>query len=138
MKKIVFIITALTLCTQIFSQNDITGKWKTIDHETSEAKSYVKLYTKNGKLYGKILALFGKNKNPICNCLGDKNGKPIVGMVFIEGVPFTGKYWEKDKGIFDPERNKYYDVRIWLEGDKLKVRGYVGFLYNTQTWEKVK
>ena len=39
--------------------------------------------------------------------------------------------------ILDPENGKTYDCEIWLENDKLKVRGYIAFFYRTQTWEKV-
>jgi uncharacterized protein (DUF2147 family) len=31
---------------------------------------------------------------------------------------------------------KVYKAEIWVEGGTLKVRGYVGFLYKTQTWLK--
>jgi uncharacterized protein (DUF2147 family) len=36
--------------------------------------------------------------------------------------------------ILDPEDGKAYKAEVWAEGGKLKVRGYVGFLYRTQTW----
>lgn len=136
MKKTGLIIIFLVVTLSLFSQK-ITGKWKTIDHETGKAKSYVEIYIKNNKLYGKILSLVGYEDDAVCNCSGNNAGKPIVGMVFIKDFTFNGKYWEKDKGLFDPERDKYYDGRIWLEGKKLKVRGYVGFLYKTQTWERI-
>lgn len=31
---------------------------------------------------------------------------------------------------------KDYKCSIWLEDGKLKVRGYIGFLYETQTWKR--
>ena len=44
-----------------------------------------------------------------------------------------------DGEILDPNNGKIYDCKIWLEGnDILKVRGYVGFFYRTQTWKRKK
>jgi uncharacterized protein (DUF2147 family) len=38
--------------------------------------------------------------------------------------------------ILDPEVGKVYSCKLWLEGGQLKVRGYLGPFYRTQTWEK--
>ena len=38
--------------------------------------------------------------------------------------------------ILDPEDGKVYKAEVWVEDGKLKVRGYIGFLYKTQTWQK--
>jgi len=40
----------------------------------------------------------------------------------------------RDGRILDPNNGKYYDCQIWLEDNKLKVRGYIGFFYRTQEW----
>jgi uncharacterized protein (DUF2147 family) len=29
-----------------------------------------------------------------------------------------------------------YKAELWVEEGKLKIRGYVGFFYRTQTWAK--
>ena len=115
---------------------DLTGNWKTIDDDTGEVKSIVNIYIENGKLYGRIIELATGDPNKICDCSGDKAGQKIVGMVIIDGLKKDGKYWKKDKGIFDPEKDTYYDVRLWRENNKLMVRGYIGFLFRTQTWIK--
>lgn len=132
-------ISTITLLLFLFSATsmlaqDLTGNWKTIDDDTGEAKSIVNIYIENGKLYGKILELVNGDPHKVCDCSGEKAGQKIVGMVIIDGLKKDGKYWKKDDGIFDPEKDTYYDVRIWREGDKLMVRGYIGFLFRTQTW----
>ena len=38
--------------------------------------------------------------------------------------------------ILDPEDGKVYKAEIWTEEGKLKVRGYLGPFYKTQTWLK--
>ena len=45
--------------------------------------------------------------------------------------------WE-DGSILDPDNGKTYDCKIWREGDKLQVRGYIAFFFRTQTWHRVK
>ena len=36
----------------------------------------------------------------------------------------------------DPEDGKIYKGEVWVEDGKLKVRGYLGMFYKTQTWLK--
>lgn len=118
------------------------GKWKTIDDETKKPKSVVEIYESNGKIYGRVVEIFDKSKeNKVCeDCEGAKKGKPIKGMVLIEGLTKKGSNWEGGT-ILDPNSGKVYKCTITLEGkDKLKVRGYVGIslLGRTQYWERVK
>lgn len=134
--QISLLIIALVLSNAAFGQN-ILGKWKSIDDETGNAKSIVNIYEEDGKVYGQIIEIFNGGPDKICDdCTGDKAGQKIVGMLIINALEKDGKYWKGDDGIFDPEKDTYYDVKIWREGDELKVRGYIGFLFRTQTWLK--
>jgi uncharacterized protein (DUF2147 family) len=36
----------------------------------------------------------------------------------------------------DPDNGKVYTAEVWPEDGKLKVRGYLGPFYRTQTWLK--
>jgi uncharacterized protein (DUF2147 family) len=44
-----------------------------------------------------------------------------------------GEYVDGD--ILDPENGKVYRCKLWVEEGKLQVRGYIAFLYRTQTWK---
>lgn len=121
-----------------FAQTPV-GTWKTIDDETGQAKSHVTIYKgKNGKLYGKVTKLL-KNPGAKCTaCKGKKKDQPIEGMTIMWGLEKDDDEWEDGK-ILDPKKGKTYTCKIWLDGkNKLKVRGYIGFLYRTQTWHRVK
>ena len=116
------------------------GRWKTIDDKTGKAVSEVELYDQHGKLFGKIVGLTeptdtaGKPKT-CTKCTGADKDKPIVGLVIIRDLaPADGRY--KGGTILDPEDGKVYKAEVWVEDGKLKVRGYIGFLYKTQTWQK--
>jgi uncharacterized protein (DUF2147 family) len=125
-----------------FGADSPLGKWNTIDDKTGKVKSEVQLYDQGGKLYGKITGLPEPNdaqgKPKVCTkCEGADKNQPIVGLVIIKDLAADG---ERFKGgtILDPEDGKVYKAEVWTEGDKLKVRGYLGPFYKTQTWSKAK
>jgi len=120
------------------------GKWVTIDDKTGKKKSIVELYKKEKKLYGKIVYLFpeeGREDNPKCTeCTDYRKNKPLIGMRIVLSLKWNGSEWEGGT-ILDPENGKIYKVSIWIDpenDDKLKVRGYIGFLYRTQNWHRIK
>jgi len=119
------------------ANDNIVGSWKTIDDKTGKPKSIVSIYKKDGNYFGKIEKLLRKNPdNPkqIClNCKDSRKNKSLIGMDIIENMTMVDGALEKGT-ILDPENGKIYNCKIWLEDGKLKVRGYIMFLYRTQTW----
>ena len=124
------------------SAQSVTGIWKTIDDESGEPKSHVKIYEEEGNLYGKVVKLLPAAAGKLCEkCPGDKKGKPIEGMQIMSGLEkFEDGYWG-DGEILDPKTGKTYSCKLWLEeDDELTVRGYMGIslLGRSQTWHRVK
>ena len=116
------------------------GPWKTVDEKSGKARSEVELYEQGGKLFGKITGLAEPNdqqgKPKICTkCTGADKDQPIVGLVIIKDLSLSGDRY-KGGTITDPEDGKVYKAEVWIEDGKLKVRGYVGLFYKTQTWLK--
>ena len=116
------------------------GMWKTVDDKTGTIKSEVEIYEQGGKLFGKIVGLTEPNdkqgKPRTCtHCTGADKDKPIVGLVIIRDLAPSGERY-KGGTILDPEDGKVYKAEVWVEDGKLKVRGYLGFFYKTQTWVK--
>ena len=134
-----FILILFLFPTALLAQNSVVGKWKTIDDETGEAKSIVKIYEREGKYYGKIVKIFrgpGEDPDPICKeCPEDdpRYKKKIVGMEIIKDLEKDGEEYV-DGTVLKPDEGKIYKCKIWLEDNNLKVRGYWGFVYRTQTW----
>jgi uncharacterized protein (DUF2147 family) len=121
---------------------DVAGRWKTIDDETGNPKSIVEIFERNGKMYGKIVRLFrgpDEDPDPVCDECDeddDRYQKKVIGMEIMRGMTSAdGGAWSGGD-ILDPNNGKVYNCRIWLEGDNLKVRGYWGPFYRTQTWLK--
>lgn len=115
------------------------GTWKTIDDKTGHALSEIQIYEQDGKLLGKIVALSepnGPQGHPkICmKCPGPDKDKPILGLVIIRDLAPSGASYKGS--IMDPEDGKTYKAELWVEDGRLKVRGYLGFFYRTQTWVK--
>lgn len=119
----------------------VLGKWKTIDDNTGKERSIVELYERDGKVHGKITKLVRApedDPDPICDeCSEDdpRYKKKIVGMEIMQDMVKSGTEYT-DGRILDPESGKVYGCKIWLEGDNLKVRGYWGPFYRTQTWNR--
>ncbi|MGB0367767.1 MAG: DUF2147 domain-containing protein [Flavobacteriales bacterium] len=113
------------------------GKWKTIDDKTEKVKSIVEISEKDGKLFGTVLELFDPPKpDPVCEeCDSDdpRHMKPIVGLEIIRNMEKDDDEYV-DGDILDPENGKVYRCKLWVEDGKLQVRGYIAFLYRTQTW----
>ncbi len=114
------------------------GRWKTIDSKTGKATSEVEIYEQGGKLFGRIASMPDPNdasgKPKICvKCSGADKDKPILGLVIMRDLVLKGDRY-KDGTILDPEDGKVYKGEIWMEDGKLKVRGYLGFFYDTRTW----
>lgn len=140
MKNLV-VTSLLTIFAVIGMQaQSVTGKWKTIDDNTGEAKSIVEISEKNGKIYGKVIKILTDKKEAKCDrCPGADKGKPIVGLTIIKGLKKDGSSYSGGT-IMDPGTGKEYKCAIKLNGsDKLDVRGYIGIraLGRTQTWIRV-
>ncbi len=138
MLTIVFLVCAIFVGTA----QDVTGKWKTIDDDTGEAKSIVEVYKQDGKIYGKVIEILNPaKKDAVCkDCPDEAKGKPILGLVILKGLKKDGDEYSGGT-ILDPNKGKVYKCLIALENaDKLKVRGYVGFslMGRSQYWQRVK
>ncbi|MEW5249219.1 DUF2147 domain-containing protein [Microbulbifer sp. 2201CG32-9] len=135
MRNLLWATSALLFALQA-SAADVLGNWQTVDDETGQAKSIVEIYQKGGKYYGRVVDLLMRPDDTVCDkCPGDRKGKPIVGMDVITGMVRSGDKYEGGQ-ILDPNNGKVYDCKLWLEGGQLKVRGYLGFFYRTQTWTR--
>jgi uncharacterized protein (DUF2147 family) len=112
------------------------GMWTTIDDDTGKARSVVRIYERDGQLFGRIVELFEDPDATCDKCTGRSKGRPILGMIIMWDMKPDGDAWSGGK-IFDPEKGKTYRAKIWLENDQtLKLRGYAGPFFRTQTWQR--
>lgn len=140
MKRLsLFTFVFISVYCPVFAQ--ITGKWKTIDDGTGEPKAIVEIFERGGKYFGKVLKTFpkpGKSPDPICDKCDPSDSRykqKIIGMEILRDLQKNGEYFENGN-ILDPENGKVYRCKVWREGNELKVRGYWGPFWRTQTWQR--
>lgn len=121
------------------------GLWKTIDDETKQERSLVRIAETGGVLSGRIEKITDPTKQDArCDkCEGARKDQRVVGMTILEGVKRHGGADHWDGGsILDPNNGKVYKVRLAPKdgGKALEVRGYIGapVLGRTQTWMRVE
>jgi uncharacterized protein (DUF2147 family) len=140
-KHLVGVLFAL-FSIQLLGQTPILGKWKSIDDKTGELKSIVEITERGTKLYGKIIKIFPKpteDQDPICSkcpAEDDRYNKKILGMEIIQDMKKDDDEYVGGH-ILDPEVGKIYRCKLWIEDGTLKVRGYLGPFFRTQTWQRV-
>jgi len=119
------------------------GTWTTIDDVSHRPRSMVEISETDGVLSGRIVRLFqapGEDPDPRCvDCQGERHGQPVLGMTIIWNLRHHGDNWDGGE-ILDPESGSIYRVTLHLEadGERLEVRGYIGFSLfgRTQTWQR--
>jgi len=111
----------------------VVGKWV-----TEGGESQVEIYQSGDKLNGKIVWLkSGDGKLDTKNPDEKLQSRKLVGTNILTGLTKKDDKWENGK-IYNPKNGKTYNCTMWLEGNNLKVRGYVAMFYETQTWTKSK
>jgi uncharacterized protein (DUF2147 family) len=126
-----------------YAQATPVGLWKTIDDETKQERSLVRINEEAGVLSGRIEKLLDPSKaGSVCEeCTDERKGQPITGMTIISGAKKEADAQQWSGGsILDPNNGKTYKLRLTpMDGGKaLEVRGYVGFFFRNQTWIRVE
>ena len=121
------------------------GLWKTIDDNTRQERSLIRITESGGVLTGRIEKILGPSAkaDAVCDkCSDERKNQPIVGMALIRDARQGADdktSWEGGD-ITDPDNGKTYRLRLKpLDGGKsLEVRGYIGPFYRNQIWLRVQ
>lgn len=140
--KILLLFCLLCMYNTVCSQT-VFDKWKTIDDRTGKPKGIINIYEKDGLMYGYVEKILEPGKeNSLCTkCDDELKDTPVVGMEIITGAKKNDDDEWKGQRLFDPEQAMTFRCKIWLNPDnpnELKVRGYLAFIYRTQTWLRVQ
>lgn len=130
--------------TLLHAQMTPAGLWKTIDDDGKTEKSLVRIVESGGVLSGTLEKIFDSTKQDAkCEkCTDDRKDKPVQGMTIIRNVRQDADdktIWTGGE-ILDPNNGKTYKTRLKpVDGGKtMEMRGYIGFLYRTQVWQRVE
>lgn len=142
MKRLLILLTfaVVSPLSLLADEDDILGEWYTTDKE-----AIVEISECNQGICGTITWLKEPNDedgNPRTdenNPDKDKRDKPVIGKKILFGFEYDGDNKWVDGNIYDPKNGKTYSCKMTLNGDKLDVRGYVGFSFlgRTETWTRV-
>jgi uncharacterized protein (DUF2147 family) len=123
------------------AQASPVGLWKTVDDETKQEKSHVRITEQGGVLTGKVEKLLdpAKQGSRCEKCADERKDQPVAGMTILRNVKANGDVWDGGD-ILDPNNGKVYRVRLKPEdgGKQLEVRGYLGPFYRNQHWIRVE
>lgn len=125
------------------AQSSPVGTWRTIDDETGEPKSLVRVYEQNGKLFGDIVTLLPEGS--VCeDCADEYDGRTLEGVTIIRNLERDGDEWNNGT-IIDPKSGKEYSLKAEMDGsNRLRLRGFIkvplmgSALGRTQIWERVR
>ncbi len=143
MRRLFTTVVLLAAAGAAWGQATPAGLWKTIDDDTGQAKSLVRIVDEGGVVTGKIEKLLDPAKQDAkCDkCDGARKDQPVLGMTIIEGAKKEADdpYWAGGT-ILDPNNGKTYRLRLTPKdgGKALQVRGYIGPFYRNQTWLRVE
>lgn len=141
MKKVQagIVLTLLSLFFQAFmeaksiSPNEIIGIYWS---PKKDAK--IEIYLKGQQYFGKFIWLATPrkdNKNPT----KELQSRDVLGLELLTKFSYNDGTYSGGE-IYDPETGKTYSCKMNLQGDKLKVRGYIGISLfgRTEYFERIK
>ena len=146
MKRLAITLALSACCGLAFAQSTPVGLWKTIDDETKQEKSYVRITDADGALTGNVEKIIDPNKQDgVCEkCTDERKGQRKLGMTILRNVRKNAEQADLWDGgdILDPNNGKVYRVLMKPidDGRKLEVRGFIGLplLGRTQTWIRIE
>ena len=145
-KKLSFILFLCSIFMQVpaFAQHadDVLGRWMNSTNEGT-----IQVYKKGNQFFGKLIWI----KNPDDPATGkpqldklnpDKKlqTQPVLGLEILKGFTFDGDDTYEGGTVYDPKSGKTYSCKMTINGNKLKMRGYIGvsLLGRTEIWTRVK
>lgn len=137
-KQLFLSVLGMLMISGVVAAQSIDGLWTTIDDATGKKRAIIRLHESGNQVSGQIVKVFPQpGDTGICSkCPGNFKNKPIQGLGIVWGLKKQGNNEWVGGHILDPKNGKVYRVKMTLEGNRLQVRGYVGFsaLGRTQVW----
>ena len=141
MKIITYLLSILILCylsSRASAQNQKPADQITGLYWSPKKDAKIEIYKKGEHYFGRSIWVANPrkdNKNPNENL----KTREVLGIelltdfAFDEGVYTSGR-------IYDPESGRTYDCKMTMNGDDLKVRGYIGISLfgRTEIFKRIK
>lgn len=124
------------------SADAILGKWI-----NPSGEGQIQVYKKGNLFYGKLAWLKSPDDEKTGQPKSDNNNPdkslqiaPLLGLEILKNFKHDGNNIYEDGTIYDPKNGKTYSCKMTLDGNKLKIRGYIGIslLGRSEVWTRVK
>jgi uncharacterized protein (DUF2147 family) len=143
-KKYGLILLLFTICNFTASAQKadaILGSWL-----NPSGEDHILIYKKGNKYFGKLDWIkfpndeSGKPKTDKNNPDDALKTRPELGLELLKDFTFDGEDVYEDGTIYDPKNGKTYSCKMTLEGNNLKIRGYIGISLfgRSEIWTRVK
>jgi len=136
---ITFMLVSITASAQ--KADAILGSWA-----NPSGEDHILIYKKGNKYFGKLDWIKfpndeqGKPKTDKNNPDESLRSRPEWGLELLKDFTFDGDNVYTDGTIYDPKNGKTYSCKMILDGNKLKIRGYIGISLfgRSEIWTRVK
>ena len=136
---ITFMLVSITASAQ--KADAILGSWA-----NPSGEDHILIYKKGNKYFGKLDWIKfpndeqGKPKTDKNNPDESLRTRPEWGLELLKDFTFDGDNVYTDGTIYDPKNGKTYSCKMTLDGNKLKIRGYIGISLfgRSEIWTRVK
>lgn len=139
------------LATAVADDGAIIGLWLTA--ASDDGRSHVEIQAAGESFSGRIVwlekptyppdddeGMGGQKRIDRKNPDAELKERPILGLEILSGFEDAGDGLWQGGEIYDPSNGKTYRCKMRLEGETLRVRGFVGFslLGRTTEWTRVE
>ena len=123
------------------SADAILGSWV-----NPSGEDHILIYKKGTKFFGKLDWIkhpndeHGNPKTDYKNPDKALQTRPDLGLELLKDFTYQGEAVYEDGTIYDPKSGKTYSCKMTLEGNTLRIRGYIGIslLGRTEIWTRLK
>ncbi len=135
------LLSALTITASAQKADAILGSWV-----NPSGEDHILIYKKGDKFFGRLDWIKypndeqGKPKTDKNNPDPAQRSRPDLGLELLKNFTFDGENQYIDGTIYDPQNGKTYSCKMTLNGNTLKIRGYIGISLfgRTETWTRLK
>src|SRR5262245_45484618 len=94
------------------------GNWVTIDHQTNQPSSIIRIWEENNRFYGKVAKIYMENghhaSDRCTQCRDYLHNKPILGLQIINNFVALGEGKYINGRILDPSSGKLYHCKMQI------------------------
>ncbi|MDB5208830.1 MAG: peptide protein [Flavisolibacter sp.] len=143
MKQFKYIVSLLTVLSvlnpNLFAQQKQAAGDEIVGVYWSPKKNAkISIYKSGEHYFGRSIWIASPRKDTE-NSKSSLRARDVLGIELLTHFSYNNGTYTNGE-VYDPENGKTYDCKMSLNGDKLKVRGYIGFALfgRTEIFERVK